>query len=209
MGLWDADRVAAAEEGPEFAGRLEQSRTRSAAAAAAAGRKRADLIAQASAIRIRVPQVPWDDLVRQACSHYNRLHADRGDYVRTASAADSPEFLQRITVNYLRHERTTYEAELDAVYRKVGTAAAEPVIRRRAYAAIAEAYPGLAAECEWQLALREGPRSGVNPREQPRKSIAPVGVAGPAEHPAHHVEDAEPGEGFAKDATRISPGSTL
>lgn len=105
MGLWDADRVAAAEAGPGFARRLGQSRTRSAAAAAAAGRKRADLITQASAIRIRVPQIPWDYLVRLACSHYNRLHAD---YDQTASAGDSPEFLQRISVNYLRHKHISF-----------------------------------------------------------------------------------------------------
>jgi len=59
-------------------------------------------------------------------------------------------FLHRITVNYLRHELTGYEAVLGSLRGLIGRAEASQLIRGRILAAIAEAYPWLAGECRRQ-----------------------------------------------------------
>ena len=57
-------------------------------------------------------------------------------------------------MNHLRHELSSYEAELAALFGKTGRAEATAVIRKRVYRAIADAYPELAAECGRQLTRR-------------------------------------------------------
>jgi hypothetical protein len=69
---------------------------------------------------------------------------------RWASAGDDPAFLKRITVNYIRHNLTRYDRELEDLAGKVGVRKAVMVIRRRVYDAIARVYPRYAAECERQ-----------------------------------------------------------
>ena len=68
-------------------------------------------------------------------------------------------FLERITVNYVRHRLTSYDRNLERVAGQIGVALAITAIRKRIYAAIAETYPHLAPECERQLARRLGSAS--------------------------------------------------
>jgi hypothetical protein len=156
MRLWVLARTTAAEEDPAFAQRQESSRRRSAASAAVTARKREELIAKAASIPVRVPVIAQERLIRRACASYNALRADRADYTPATPGSD-PEFLERITVNYLRHELTCYEDQLAALFGSVGRAEAEPVIRERVYDAIASAYPDLAGECARQLRDRSWP----------------------------------------------------
>jgi hypothetical protein len=71
-----------------------------------------------------------------------------------ASANDDPAFLERITVNFIRHKLTRYDHELERLAGKVGVRRAVRVIRRRVYEAIAQAYPQYAAECRRQWRRR-------------------------------------------------------
>jgi hypothetical protein len=155
MGLWAPERVAAAEAEPTFAQRQASSRRRSAVSAGAAARKRQDLLAQAARVPVRVPLIDRERLTRRTCASYNALHGWRIGRIPATPDSD-PRFLERITVNYLRHELSGYEGRLAGLFRKVGRAEAEAVIRERVYGAISEAYPELAAECARQLAARRG-----------------------------------------------------
>jgi hypothetical protein len=92
--------------------------------------------------------------VKRVCAAYNELWAERGDYERCASPRDSPEFIHRIVVNYLRHELTAYEEELMSPAGRIGVRDAESMIRRRVYDAISAAYPMLAGECRAQREMR-------------------------------------------------------
>lgn len=150
MRLWALARVAAAEASPGFAARQAKAAARSAASSASAARKKHDLAERISAVEVRVPLLDRDELVWQACESYNSR--SRGDLRATPDS--DPEFLDRICVNYLRHELTGYEAELDALYGQVGRKEARDIIRAKVYDAIADAYPDLAAECSRQAFAR-------------------------------------------------------
>lgn len=104
-------------------------------------------------IEIIVPKLDEHVLWRRAVSHYEALWASRGRDKRVeyiAANSDSEAFRERITVNYLRHELTSYERQLASVYGSVGANDARIAIRRRILDAIAEAYLGLRDECEMQ-----------------------------------------------------------
>jgi hypothetical protein len=71
---------------------------------------------------------------RAAIKAYNEWHWD-GD----GAAEDAPaEFLERITVNFIRHNLTAYDRALEEVAGRVGIASAAQAIRARIYSAIGE-----------------------------------------------------------------------
>ena len=75
-------------------------------------------------------------------------------------------FLDRVTVNYLRHVRTNYDELLASLHGKVGIEEAKELVRERVYEAIASTYPDLAAECSRQERARaeaESRRKDVPP----------------------------------------------
>lgn len=158
MRLWSLDRVARMEGDPEFERRRALAQRRSAASSRAAARRRDELLAEVAQVPVGVPKLTRDRLTRQACAHYNNFRSGRWDYdddeFTPATLDSDPAFLERITVNYLRHELTNYEEQLWALFGRVGRNEAEELVRERVYRAIAEAYPELAAECDRQLARR-------------------------------------------------------
>jgi hypothetical protein len=85
-----------------------------------------------------------------AIEAYSEWHWD-GD----GTAEDAPaEFLERITVNFIRHNLTAYDRALEEVAGRVGIASAVQAIRARIYSAIGESDPALADECSRQLMRR-------------------------------------------------------
>lgn len=167
MKMWLVSRVDEVECDPAFSDRLDQARTRSAVGTKTAeirAKKLTDLVSQ---IEITVVQMPMADAVECAISHYNLLKGERVGlrYDWQLAAADSdPEFLDRITVNFLRHEGTTYDSLLRKLKGLVGKDQAYVLIHNRTLDAIAEAYPDLEWACEkqrvrnpepWERELRE------------------------------------------------------
>ena len=75
----------------------------------------------------------------------------RGDQWATADAGR--EFLDRITVNFLRHRGTDYESTLAAAAGRVGVRELYGHVRNRVLDAIAADFPRLARECEAQKSL--------------------------------------------------------
>ena len=107
-------------------------------------------------IEIKVPKLSREYLVNRACQHYNDRQRFRsyGEGSYATPTSDEP-FLQRITVNYLRHTLTEYEPRLKEVKGKVGRDDAYFEINRKIYNAISEKYPDLKDECDRQMANKE------------------------------------------------------
>lgn len=63
-------------------------------------------------------------------------------------------FQQRNVVNWLRHNGTTYDSQLEKYFNQVGAAKAKDLVRERIYSLISMEYPWLAGECERQLGYR-------------------------------------------------------
>lgn len=162
--LYDLARVEAVEASPEWQAAVAALAGRKAGAARGVESKRAALRAWVEALAVEVPKIPPDELVLIACDHYNARAQDRadraGDYGydhdwRPASRRSSPAFLARIAVNFLRHEGTDYEQDLGRLFGRVGKAEGYVLLKRKVLAAIARAYPHLAAECDRQAAEME------------------------------------------------------
>ncbi|WP_405642841.1 hypothetical protein [Streptomyces sp. NBC_00019] len=159
--LYRVERVEAVEASEEFRAVSAASVRRSVAAKAAAQRRRREVLARIAAEPVDVPRLPPDRLSAAAVAHRNHRDEERGhgrrDHAPGPAAVESaaPEALARWKVNYLRHRLTRHDELLDGLRGHTGRAAAEELLRRRVYAAIAEAYPDLAQECERQLRDRE------------------------------------------------------
>ncbi|SDN89894.1 hypothetical protein SAMN04487981_107211 [Streptomyces sp. cf386] len=158
--LYGIERVEAAEHSEEFRGASAAAARRSAAARAAALRRRREVLTRIAAEPIEVPRLAPDRLTALAVEHRSRRNEERALWRRGHVAVPAtveraePGALDRWKVDYLRHRLTRCDEILDELYGRTGRAAAEELLRRRIYAAIAQAYPDLARECERRLRER-------------------------------------------------------
>jgi hypothetical protein len=122
--------------------------------------KRSAALEYVNKLVIEVPVMSYEVLVQKACKGYNsRLdHKYRKEHhylsEPRATTDSDPSFLERITVNYLRHQLTSYERNLANLFGEKGKHKAVKEIRQKVYTAIAKAYPQLAEECKAQLKRR-------------------------------------------------------
>lgn len=143
MRLYDVQRVEETERLIDWQALEAKREKRKQAAQKAVETKREQLDRYVARVDIKVPKLRPDKLIDRACVHYN--NRARGDeYARPNSDVG---FLARITVNYLRHQLTEYEAHLSAIGGKVGARDAYVTIKRKVLAAIADQYPWLEEEC--------------------------------------------------------------
>ncbi len=147
MKLYALERVEAIEATPEYQKAREASRTRQLAARGRALAKKKEAVAAAEALELRIEPEPWQDMQDKAIAHFNgRLRRSQSPASRKTSTAR----LDRLTVNYLRHQQTSYEEELKEFKGVVGVGEAYLVVRNRILDLIAETYPLLRTECERQ-----------------------------------------------------------
>ncbi|MDC0769445.1 hypothetical protein [Streptomyces sp. HD] len=155
--LYSIERVEAAERSEEFRGASAVAARRSAAARDAALRRRREVLARIAAEPIDVPRLTPDRLAALAVEYRNRLDEERTlwrrGHVASPASVDStePGVLDRWKVDYLRHRLIRYDDALAGLRGRTGRAAAEELLRRRVYAAIAKTFPDLARECERRL----------------------------------------------------------
>ncbi|MFE2474128.1 hypothetical protein [Streptomyces mirabilis] len=143
MRLYDGQRVEQTEAGPEFVAARTKAARRSEIAQQAADHHRAQP-RRPSRLAITVPVMDRKDLIERSCRTYNRLEA--GLFDENAGPDSDPAFIERITVNHIRHDLTEYDQALEDKYSHVGGDAAKARIRERVYEAIARTYPHLAEE---------------------------------------------------------------
>lgn len=114
---------------------------------------------------VRVREVPEEELIKRACNSYNNIQRDRrwrayergyaDDYeIFEASPSDDSRFLERITVNYIRHRLTQYDDLLENTHGKLAKQEAIKIIQRRVFVAIADTYPHYREECKRQCVAR-------------------------------------------------------
>lgn len=152
MKLYHAERVKTVTDKPEWQEALNKTKAKKESSAKAVETKTAALLEHVRSIRIKVLVRPMGEITQLACRHYNDRALGRDDWDgTTASAKDSPEFLARITVNYLRHTQSCYETELDRAFGKTGVRMAYRILKSRVLGAIAAAYPNLSKECDRQF----------------------------------------------------------
>lgn len=105
------------------------------------------LLDYVQSLEIVIPDLTKKVLVRQACAHYNEYNRSIG---RRATPKDPDEFIFRITVNYLRHETTSYERELERMAGHEAEREAHDALKEKILDAIAVAYPWIRKECAAQ-----------------------------------------------------------
>lgn len=168
MRLYFEERVLKAEEADEWIEALAKARKRSQTARASASKRRAqnEVAARelAASIKIEVEEMLEQRVLRQAIDSYNARQDARWAYrhnapdYEPASPQSDPDFLDRIQVNFLRHECTRYDGDLYEAWRfargRIGANGIREhlyhTIKNRTLDAIAEAYPHLVSECRRQ-----------------------------------------------------------
>lgn len=129
------------------------STVRKQSSAEAVHTKKEKLQEYVDSIVIEVPQMTEEELTSRAIMHYNDMRS--GTEKDRAYASSSRDFLDRISVNYLRHELTKYEQHLGEIASKTGAVDCRTSIRRKVYDAIKDAYPDLGFECFQQMKKRD------------------------------------------------------
>ena len=140
-------RIEKIEETAEFRAWRKTATKRKKAAKQAAETKREMMLSWARDLKIDfarrdLAQVRKEARIDHAWRAYEH-NRDEIDYKHQ-------EFLDRIAVNYLRHQESRYHALLDSTWGKVAASEAYPIIKRKVLRAIATAYPELAEECARQ-----------------------------------------------------------
>jgi hypothetical protein len=102
---------------------------------------------------IAIPLVPLDKLRETACLQYNAMWKRRGKYRRRATLYLEGNFIDRITVNLLKHNFCNYDAEINHLVSRGGTEQEILRLKFRVLERIAQVYPELRSECERQVAV--------------------------------------------------------
>jgi hypothetical protein len=156
MKLYAEDRIRQIEQSDEFINAFQKAKGRKRAARKAVQTKKLVLLNLIDQIEIVIMYDP--DIQNNAIASYNNFHDEMGHYdYEPAQRTSDPSFLERITVNYARHNLTRYDTLIDRLYRKVGKQEAYRLLKRRTLEGIAIRYPSLAEECRRQMNPREDP----------------------------------------------------
>ncbi|TKD35310.1 hypothetical protein [Azotobacter chroococcum] len=151
--LYLLERVVAAEQSTSFLDAQAAIEKRRMASTKAVKTKTEHLLAAIEAMPLSVDVLSNKQLLSCAISAYNA----RNPYSDSSADPKADQaFLDRICVNFIRHELTHYDHALEAMAGKTGINKAIVLLRRRIYSAIAQAYPALADECANQLQARHG-----------------------------------------------------
>ncbi len=105
-------------------------------------------------VPIKVEVIPHKELTRLAKKDYEKFQHERENWQADTYGADN-KFIDRIKVNYIRHNLTDYDFLVEQASILEGSQEAIILIKKRVYSEIAKAYPALKKECENQLARRE------------------------------------------------------
>ncbi len=154
MRLYLKEKVHAVEQTLQFRNFIQKSAKRKEGARKATITKKQKLLGFVNALVIELEQKDIQSIYQDAIDRYNDWNLYREEK-ETASMLSSKIFLDRIAVNYLRHQLSNYDEMLYEIFGKVGVAEAYAVINRKIYTKIAATYPELKEEAERQEAAKE------------------------------------------------------
>ena len=192
MYLWKEYDVLKAERQPEFTAHLKRRsvhQKRAQAAVRTKYKKMEERLSRAIEM-IKVEEADYLQVVDDAVAAKQEWYDMTGQYDRTVRGADQ-KTIERWTVNYIRHNLTTYDSFLYSAKGKTGISFAYPLYRKAVLEKIAEVYPWLYGECVRQM-----------------EYCAPIGAASLTGNQSMPVPDEKPAEGdslTAEAAMRTSP----
>jgi hypothetical protein len=154
--LYSEIRVLEIEREKSFEELKRKSADRSTKALALAEGRRSKRIESIEEIEIQIEKIDDEILLQLSIDNYNDLQWGKGSGLsESASASSDPEFLERIQVNFIRHELTKYDYLLAAQSRKIGANESKSIIREKILVKIGEVYPRLKDEANRQLRRKE------------------------------------------------------
>lgn len=145
--LYEKNRVHNAEKDVKFIEYQKIRIIRQQAAEKAVETKLDSMQKYLDTIQAKIPYLSWGKLTKKSIKNYNDWNSDNEKY---ATINSDEHFLNRLRVNYLRHELTKYEKYLNQIAGKVGGPAAYYTIKIKILDSITIAYPTLLNECESQ-----------------------------------------------------------
>lgn len=144
MQLWEEKVVKQKERTKKFKEYAEKKAKRSQAMQKSIEKRKNETLEMSKTFDVTVERIDMDDLREETLiSKWNWYmdteQYDRADYVYIAD----PETLVRWEINYIRHNLTNYDYELEKLYRQIGKSDAYFEYRKNLMKKIKEVYPEL------------------------------------------------------------------
>lgn len=143
MKLYLLKRIRKIERTKKFKEAKEKAKRQKESAIKSAETKRQRTLDYVNSVHIKVPTIDKESLIELACASYNEWHDRFSDLFVKASPDSDEKFISRICVNYLRHQCTMYEKDLDKIFGAVGVQEAHDILKKRVNDAIFEKYQWL------------------------------------------------------------------
>ena len=148
MKLYKISRVESIEKNEQFLIDFQKTILRRKSSLKMVETKKDNLLIQISELPISVEIIPRYELVPLVIDDYN----DRNYYKDDLTLRDLDQStLERLTVNYIRHQLTSYDQCLGLIFSKVGKKEGYRLLKERIYNCISESYPELTRECTLQF----------------------------------------------------------
>ena len=148
MKLYKISRVESIEKNEQFLIDFQKTILRRKSSAKMVETKKDNLLIEISELPISVEIIPRYELVPLVIDDYN----DRNYYKDDLTLRDLDQStLERLTVNYIRHQLTSYDQCLGLIFSKVGKKEGYRLLKERIYNCISESYPELTRECTLQF----------------------------------------------------------
>lgn len=155
MKLYSIDRIQNIEITEEFKNYKNRAIKFKSSSKKSVETKRENALNWVSNLNISIPVIERNNLIKLAVDHYNQIQFDRdscglSSNLCSATTKSDLSFLERISVNYLRHCMTDYDYFLETMYGRVGINDIYFKLRDRIFQEISNKYPWLKQECKRQ-----------------------------------------------------------
>ena len=148
MKLYKISRVESIEKNEQFLIDFQKTILRRKSSLKMVETKKDNLLIEIFELPISVEFIPRNELVPLVIDDYN----DRNYYKDDLTLRDLDQStLERLTVNYIRHQLTSYDQCLGLIFSKVGKKEGYRLLKERIYNCISESYPELTRECTLQF----------------------------------------------------------
>ena len=148
MKLYKISRVELIEKNEQFLIDFQKTMLRRKSSEKMVETKKDNLLIQISELPISVEFIPRNELVPLVIDDYNNRNYYK-DYLTLRDLDQST--LERLTVNYIRHQLTEYEYHLYTIGDQVGKKEGARLLKEITNNCIGESYPDLTRECALQL----------------------------------------------------------
>ena len=154
MKLYLIKRVKKIEKSTKFQNFKKNNKIRREGAKKSIKTKTSKLLETISKWKIRLHRMK--NVLKLAIKSYNEFKRN-GEYndkyieFELATKKSDKDFLDRITVNYIRHSLSKYDNKIESLFGKVGRTKAYNIINLMIYKKIKEVYPEYIKECNNQL----------------------------------------------------------